>query len=468
MRKKQKNTVLENLTITDYAAEGKALVRHEGKVVFVSGAIPGDRVNIRLSKNKKDWAEGKAVDILEPSPDRLEPFCKHFGTCGGCKWQMLPYEKQLAFKQQEAVQNLVRIGKIELPEVLPIVGSADTIHYRNKLEFTFSNKRYLTNAELNNENISAQQNALGYHAPGIFDKVIDIDECFLMDDVNNRIRNTVREIAVENNFSYYNIKEHTGWLRNIIIRYCSTGELMVNICINHEDEPNRLILLNSLLSKVPEISTLLYTINPKWNDSIYDLEPIVYHGKGYAIEKLEDFEFIISPKSFFQTNTRQAEQLYSITRDFAGLTGTETVYDLYCGTGSIGIFLSKQAKKIIGVEVIEDAIEDARKNAALNNINHATFIAGDVIKICNDEFFEQHGRPDVIITDPPRAGMHEKLVIKLLEMAAPKIVYVSCNTATQARDLSLLSEKYKVMKVQPVDMFPHTHHIESVVLLTLK
>jgi 23S rRNA (uracil1939-C5)-methyltransferase len=468
VRKKQKNTVLENLTITDYAAEGKALVRHEGKVVFVSGAIPGDRVNIRLSKNKKDWAEGKAVDILEPSPDRLEPFCKHFGTCGGCKWQMLPYEKQLAFKQQEAVQNLVRIGKIELPEVLPIVGSADTIHYRNKLEFTFSNKRYLTNAELNNENISAQQNALGYHAPGIFDKVIDIDECFLMDDVNNRIRNTVREIAVENNFSYYNIKEHTGWLRNIIIRYCSTGELMVNICINHEDEPNRLILLNSLLSKVPEISTLLYTINPKWNDSIYDLEPIVYHGKGYAIEKLEDFEFIISPKSFFQTNTRQAEQLYSITRAFAGLTGTETVYDLYCGTGSIGIFLSKQAKKIIGVEVIEDAIEDARKNAALNNIQHATFIAGDVIKICNDEFFEQHGRPDVIITDPPRAGMHEKLVIKLLEMAAPKIVYVSCNTATQARDLSLLSEKYKVMKVQPVDMFPHTHHIESVVLLTLK
>lgn len=468
MRKKQKNIVLENITVTDYAAEGKALVRHEGKVIFVSGAIPGDRVNIRLSKNKKDWAEGKAIDILEPSPDRLDPFCKHFGTCGGCKWQMLPYEKQLAFKQQEAVQNLVRIGKIELPEVLPIVGSANTIHYRNKLEFTFSNKRYLTNAELNNENISAQQNALGYHAPGIFDKVIDIDECYLMDDVNNRIRNTVREIAVENNFSYYNIKEHTGWLRNIIIRYCSTGELMVNICINHEDEPNRLILLNSLLSKVPEITTLLYTINPKWNDSIYDLEPVVYHGKGYAIEKLEDFEFIISPKSFFQTNTRQAEQLYSITRAFAGLTGTETVYDLYCGTGSIGIFLSKQAKKIIGVEVIEDAIEDARKNAALNNIHHATFFAGDVIKICNDEFFEQHGRPDVIITDPPRAGMHEKLVIKLLEMEAPKIVYVSCNTATQARDLSLLSEKYKVMKVQPVDMFPHTHHIESVVLLTLK
>lgn len=468
MRKKQKNIVLENITVTDYAAEGKALVRHEGKVIFVSGAIPGDRVNIRLSKNKKDWAEGKAIDILEPSPDRLEPFCKHFGTCGGCKWQMLPYEKQLAFKQQEAVQNLVRIGKIELPEVLPIVGSANTIHYRNKLEFTFSNKRYLTNAELNNENISAQQNALGYHAPGIFDKVIDIDECYLMDDVNNRIRNTVREIAVENNFSYYNIKEHTGWLRNIIIRYCSTGELMVNICINHEDEPNRLILLNSLLSKVPEITTLLYTINPKWNDSIYDLEPVVYHGKGYAIEKLEDFEFIISPKSFFQTNTRQAEQLYSITRAFAGLTGTETVYDLYCGTGSIGIFLSKQAKKIIGVEVIEDAIEDARKNAALNNIHHATFFAGDVIKICNDEFFEQHGRPDVIITDPPRAGMHEKLVIKLLEMEAPKIVYVSCNTATQARDLSLLSEKYKVIKVQPVDMFPHTHHIESVVLLTLK
>ncbi|RYD82241.1 MAG: 23S rRNA (uracil(1939)-C(5))-methyltransferase RlmD [Sphingobacteriales bacterium] len=296
---------------------------------------------------------------------------------------------------------------------------------------------------------------------------------YLMDNINNNIRNTVRDFAKANGFSFYDIRQHTGWLRNIIIRYCSTGELMVNICINHEAEEDRKLLLDHLLREVPAISTLLYTINPKWNDSIYDLEPQTYFGKGYAIEKLkagadEEYQFIISPKSFFQTNTKQAEKLYSITRDFAGLTGNEIVYDLYCGTGSIGIFISRHAKKIIGVEVIEDAIEDAKKNAALNNIKHAEFFAGDVIKICNDEFFATHGRPDVVITDPPRAGMHEKLVLKLLEMEAPKIVYVSCNTATQARDLLLLQEKYKVEKVQPVDMFPHTHHIESVALLTLK
>jgi 23S rRNA (uracil1939-C5)-methyltransferase len=289
-----------------------------------------------------------------------------------------------------------------------------------------------------------------------------------MDDVNNRIRNTVRDFSLANNFTFYDIRQHTGWLRNIIIRYCTTGELMVNICLNYEEEANRRLLLDHLLSEVPSITTLLYTINPKWNDSIYDLTPQVYSGKGFVVEKLDEFEFIISPKSFFQTNTKQAEKLYSITRDFAGLTGNEIVYDLYCGTGSIGIFVSKLAKKIIGVEVIEEAIEDAKKNAALNNIQHASFFAGDVIKICNDDFFATHGKPDVVITDPPRAGMHEKLVIKLLEMESPRIVYVSCNTATQARDILLLSEKYKVEKIQPVDMFPHTHHIESVALLTLK
>jgi 23S rRNA (uracil1939-C5)-methyltransferase len=289
-----------------------------------------------------------------------------------------------------------------------------------------------------------------------------------MDDVNNMIRNTVRDFSMANNFTFYDIRQHTGWLRNIIIRYCTTGELMVNICLNYEEEANRRLLLDHLLSEVPSITTLLYTINPKWNDSIYDLTPQVYSGKGFVVEKLDEFEFIISPKSFFQTNTKQAEKLYSITRDFAGLTGNEIVYDLYCGTGSIGIFVSKLAKKIIGVEVIEEAIEDAKKNAALNNIQHASFFAGDVIKICNDDFFATHGKPDVVITDPPRAGMHEKLVIKLLEMESPRIVYVSCNTATQARDILLLSEKYKVEKIQPVDMFPHTHHIESVALLTLK
>lgn len=467
MRKKNKNQVLEDIAVTGYAAEGKALAKLDGKVIFISGAVPGDVADILLTKNKKDWAEGRALRIKEFSKERVEPFCKHFGVCGGCKWQMLPYNKQLAYKQQEVEQNLRRIGKTGLPDILPIIGGDDTIHYRNKLEFTFSNKRYLLPGEMESGKI-IQENALGFHVPRIFDKVIDIEECYLMDDVNNRIRNTIRSFALENNFSFYDIRQHTGWLRNIIVRQCTTGELMVNICLNHDAEEDRKKLFDHLLKQVPEITTLLYTINPKWNDSIYDLTPQVYFGKGYAIERLENYQFKISAKSFFQTNTKQAEKLYRITRDFAGLTGNEVVYDLYCGTGSIGIFVSGQAKKIIGVEVIEEAIEDAKENAALNNIGHAEFFAGDVIKICNDDFFATHGRPDVVITDPPRAGMHEKLVNKLLEIAAPKIVYVSCNTATQARDIALLDEKYSVEKIQPVDMFPHTHHIECVVLLKLK
>ncbi|MBS1744307.1 MAG: 23S rRNA (uracil(1939)-C(5))-methyltransferase RlmD [Bacteroidetes bacterium] len=467
MKKKKERIQLQNIRVTDYAAEGRALVRHEGKVIFISGAIPGDTVDLMLTKNKKDWAEARVTRMVAPSPNRLEPFCRHFGICGGCKWQMLPYNFQLQYKQQETEQNLRRIGKVALPPIMPIIGSDDTIHYRNKLEFTFSNKRYLTNEEIGDPAIQQQQDALGYHAPRIFDKVIDISECYLMDDVNNLVRNTIRDFAKEHGFVFYDIKEHSGWLRNIIVRYCSTGELMVNICLHYEEENNRKLLLDHLLQKVPAITTLLYTINPKWNDTIYDLTPQVYFGKGYVTEKLEQFEFIISPKSFFQTNTRQAEKLYAVARDFAGLTGNEIVYDLYCGTGSIGIFVSPGAKKIIGVEVVEDAIEDAKRNAAINHIAHASFFAGDVIKICNDEFFATHGKPDVIITDPPRAGMHEKLVVKLLEMAAPKIVYVSCNTATLARDIALLAEKYTIEKIQPVDMFPHTHHIECVVLLTL-
>ena len=468
MSKKNKKLILEDLLITDYAAEGKALAKLDGKVIFISGAVPGDVADVLLTKNKKDWAEGRVLKIKELSKERVDPFCKHFGVCGGCKWQMLPYAKQLQYKQQEVEQNLRRIGKVDLPEILPIVGAGDTVHYRNKLEFTFSNKRYLTNDEIGQTDITAQQNALGFHVPRIFDKVIDIEECYLMEDVNNKIRNTIRAFALENNFTFYDIRQHIGWLRNIIIRLCTTGELMVNICLNFDEEADRKKLFDHLLQQVPQITTLLYTINPKWNDSIYDLTPQVYFGKGFATEKLEDFEFKISPKSFFQTNTKQAEKLYTITRDFAALTGNEIVYDLYCGTGSIGIFVSKQAKKIIGVEVIEEAIADAKENAALNNISHAEFFAGDVIKICNDDFFAVHGRPDVIITDPPRAGMHEKLVNKLLEIAAPTIVYVSCNTATQARDLGLLNEKYQIEKIQPVDMFPHTHHIECVVLLKLR
>ena len=465
---KRKKFLLEKVSVTGYAAEGKSVARQDGKVYFIEGAVPGDVVDVFISTNKKDWGEGKATHIHEYAAERTTPFCQHFGVCGGCKWQMLPYEKQLVYKQQEVAQNLKRIGKIELPEILPIVGGADTIHYRNKLDFTFSNKRYLTSEEIKAHGEVVQQNALGFHVPRIFDKIIDIETCYLMDEVNNAIRNTTRDFARENKYTFYDIKQHTGWLRNIIIRYCNTGELMVNICLGYEDEIETKKLLDNLLQKVPAITTLLYTINTKWNDTIYDLSPQAYFGKGFVIEQLEEFKFKIGPKSFFQTNTRQAEKLYSITRDFAQLTGNEIVYDLYCGTGSIGIFVSKLAKKIIGVEAIPEAIEDAKENAALNNITHAEFFAGDVIKICNDAFFEQHGRPDVIITDPPRAGMHEKLVLKLLEIAAPSIVYVSCNTATQARDIGLLSEKYLVEKIQPVDMFPHTHHIECVVLLKLK
>ncbi len=498
MRKKNKKIILENLAVTDYAAEGKALSRVDGKVIFISGAVPGDVADVLLVKNKKDWAEGRAVAIKKLSKERVTPFCMHFGVCGGCKWQMLPYAKQLEYKQQEAEQNLKRISKQELPEILPIIGGEDTVRYRNKLEFTFSNKEYLTepppppppkggtlhsaDGEGVHELVDSEVpplgggggGALGFHVPRIFDKVLDIQECFLMDDVNNTIRNTVRAFALENKYSFYDAREHTGWLRNIIIRYCTTGELMVNMVLNYDEEMERKRLFDHLLEQVPVITTLLYTINAKWNDSIYDLTPQVYSGKGFVMEQLatgiagEAFQFKVSPKSFFQTNTKQAERLYAVARDFAELTGNEIVYDLYCGTGSIGIFVSKLAKKIIGIEVIEEAIIDAKENAALNNISHAEFYAGDVIKICTDDFFAKHGSPDVIITDPPRAGMHEKLVIKLLEIAAPKIVYVSCNTATQARDIALLGEKYTVEKIQPVDMFPHTHHIECVVLLKLK
>ena len=467
MKKDKKKIILGNVLVTDYAAEGKALAKLDGKVIFISGAVPGDVADVFITKNKKDWAEGRVMQVKEYSKERVDPFCKHFGVCGGCKWQMLPYAKQLEYKQQEAEQNLRRIGKVALPEILPIIGANDDKYYRNKLEFTFSNKRYLLPGEMDNTDV-LQQGALGFHVPRLFDKIIDIDECYLMDGVNNSIRNTIRDFALQSNYSFYDVREHTGWLRNIVIRYCTTGELMVNVIFNYDDETERKKLLQHVLEQVPSITTLLFTINPKWNDTIYDLTPQVYFGKGFVLEKIEDFVFKISPKSFFQTNTKQAEKLYAVTRDFAGLTGNEVVYDLYCGTGSIGIFVSKQAKKIIGVEVIEDAIADAKENAALNNITHAQFFAGDVIKICNDEFFATHGKPDVIITDPPRAGMHDKLVSKLLEIAAPKIVYVSCNTATQARDLGLLSEKYSIEKIQPVDMFPHTHHIECVVLLKLK
>lgn len=468
MRRSKPVVVLQQLLVEDYAAEGKALAKTEGKVVFISGAVPGDVVDVQLSKNKKDWAEGKAVRFHSYSKDRVDPFCEHFGVCGGCKWQMLPYEKQLQYKHNEVAQNLRRLGKIELPDIEPIIGCDTIARYRNKLEFTFSNRRYLLAEEMGHPEAGLQSNGLGFHVPRLFDKVIDINTCHLMAEPTNAIKNTLRSYALEHQLPFYDIRNHTGWLRTLVLRICTTGEVMVNLCIAYEDTPALKSLFDHLLQQVPGITTLLYTINPKKNDSIYDLQPQVYYGKGYALETLEDFRFKISPKSFFQTNTRQGEKLYQVTRQFAELTGTETVYDLYCGTGSIGIFVSRLAKKIIGVELIQEAIDDAGENAALNNISHAHFFAGDVIDICNDAFFAQHGRPDVIITDPPRAGMHDKLVKKLLEIAAPTVVYVSCNPATQARDLQLLDEKYRVTRVQPVDMFPQTHHIENVVQLKLK
>lgn len=453
-----------------YAAEGKSIAHLEdGKTLFVEGAVPGDVVEVLIMKNKKSYSEGKAMKIITPSPDRVIPFCNHFGVCGGCKWQMLPYDKQLEYKQIQVTDQLTRIGHIDLPPINTIIGSEKQQHYRNKLEFTFSELSYLTREEIEaaGDGEIKRIPALGFHAPGMFDKVVDIETCYLQPEPTNKIKNLLRKVALENNLPFYDHRKQEGWLRNVIIRVATSGEVMVNLIVKEDREELKMIL-DTLLKEVPEITSLHYTINPKMNDTIYDLKVTTYHGKGYIEEYLEDFRFKISPKSFFQTNTKQGEKLYQITREFAGLTGSEVVYDLYCGTGSIGIFLSKGAKKIIGIEAVPDAIEDAKLNAAWNGLEHCQFYAGDVSDIATDAFFEEHGRPDVIITDPPRAGMHEKLVQTLLRIKAPRVVYVSCNPATQARDLQLLDELYRVVKLQPVDMFPHTHHIENVALLELK
>lgn len=453
-----------------YAAEGKSIAHLEdGKTIFVEGAVPGDIAEVLVMKNKKSYAEGKAMRVVEPSPDRVVPFCDHFGVCGGCKWQMLPYEKQLEYKQIQVTDQLTRIGHVELPPIETIVGSAEQRFYRNKLEFTFSELSYLTREEIEAAGTDEikRKPALGFHAPGMFDKIVDIQTCHLQPEPTNKIKNLLRQISREHDLPYYDHRKQEGWLRNVVIRVATTGEVMVNLIVK-QDRPELKMILDHLQQEVPEITSLHYTINPKVNDTIYDQTVHTYAGKGYIEEYLEDFRFKISPKSFFQTNTRQAERLYQITRDFAALTGNEVVYDLYCGTGSIGIFLSKGAKKIIGIEAVPDAIEDAKLNAAWNSLEHCQFYAGDVSDIATDAFFEAHGRPDVIITDPPRAGMHEKLIQQLLRMRAPRVVYVSCNPATQARDLQLLDEAYKVIRLQPVDMFPHTHHIENVALLELR
>jgi 23S rRNA (uracil1939-C5)-methyltransferase len=467
MRRKKRNIVLEKILVDDYAAEGKSLARVDGKVVFIERVVPGDVVDVKLYKSKKDWAEGYPLQFHNYSVDRVQAFCRHFGVCGGCQWQMLPYEKQVFYKQKQVWDNLTRIGKIPLPEMLPILGAEETRFYRNKLEYTFSSKRFVPEEEFV-KRVSPDENASGFHAKGLFDKVVEIEFCHLQAEPSNAIRKTITEFARKNNYSFYDYKLHKGFLRSVLLRICTTGEVMVNLVMGEDDAEKREPLLEHLQKEIPGITTLLYTINTKFNDSLYDLEPVIVKGNGYVMEKLEDFQFKISPKSFFQTNTKQAESLYRVARDFAELTGNETVYDLYCGTGSIGIFVSKKAKKIVGVELIAEAIEDAKQNAALNNLTNTDFVAGDVIKVCNDDFFAIHGKPDVIITDPPRAGMHDKLVQKILDIGAPTVVYVSCNPATQARDLNKLGEKYEVTRIQPVDMFPHTHHIENVVQLKFK
>lgn len=471
MRRKKPSPLLSQLLIEDYAAEGKCIARQDGKVIFIEGVVPGDRVDVRITKSKKDWAEGVVVSFVSKAADRVAPFCDHFGVCGGCQWQMLPYTKQLQFKQQQVEQTLQRIGKVTLPTILPIAGATQTTQYRNKIEYTFGNKRYLLPSELGNETISNQSNVAGFHARGYFDKIVDIDTCHLQAAPSNEIRHFIKKMAVEKGWSFYDSRAHQGYLRNLQLRLCRSGELMVNLIVGEERPDQTNSLLQALQQRFPAITTLLYTVNQKWNDSIIDLEPVVFSGKGFVEEILygadpaEKYRFKIGPQSFFQTNTAQAETLYRLTATAAALTGQETLYDLYCGTGSIGIFLSRKAGRIVGVEQVSAAIEDAKENARINQIHNASFYAGDVAAICNDTFFEKEGRPDVIITDPPRAGMHETLVDTLRAIAAPVIVYVSCNPATQARDLQRLDSDYQVTSVQSVDMFPHTYHIENIVQL---
>ena len=453
------------------AAEGKAVAKVNDLVIFVPYVVPGDVVDLQIKRKKNKYAEAEAVNFHEYSSTRAVPFCQHYGICGGCKWQVLPYAEQIKYKQKQVEDNLRRIGKIELPEISPILGSAKTEFYRNKLEFTFSDKRWLTYEEVKQEVKYDQMNAVGFHIPGAFDKVLAIEKCWLQNDISNRIRNAVRDYAYEHNYSFINLRSQEGMLRNMIIRTSSTGELMVIIiCKIVEDSEMTLFkqLLQYVADTFPEITSLLYIINNKCNDTINDLDVYVFKGNDHIFEEMEGLRFKVGPKSFYQTNSEQAYNLYKIARDFAGLTGNELVYDLYTGTGTIANFVSRQARQVIGIEYVPEAIEDAKVNAEINGIDNTLFFAGDMKDMLTQEFINEYGRPDVIITDPPRAGMHQDVVDVILFAEPKRIVYVSCNPATQARDLQLLDVKYKVKAVQPVDMFPHTHHVENVVLLELR
>ncbi len=466
MRKNRRRKTFENVEVVDAGAKGKSVGKApDGRVIFLTNAVPGDVVDVMTTKKRKAYFEGVATNFHTLSDKRTEPVCEHFGVCGGCKWQHMGYEHQLYFKQKEVENNLKRIGNLELPEITPILGSREQYFYRNKMEFSFSDSRWLTQEEINSDVEIEDRNALGFHIPGMWDKILDIKKCHLQQDPSNAIRLEVKNFANENGMAFFNPRKQEGLLRTLMIRTSSTGEIMVLIQFFEDDEENRTLLLNHLKEKFPEITSLLYVINSKGNDTIYDQEVICFAGRDHIFEEMEGLQFKINAKSFYQTNSEQAYELYKVTRDFAGLTGDELVYDLYTGTGTIAQFVSKNAKKVVGVESVPEAIEDAKTNALHNNISNTEFFVGDMKNIFNNEFIEAHGQPDVIITDPPRDGMHKQVVEQLLHVAPPKIVYVSCNSATQARDLALMKEEYKVTKVQPVDMFPQTHHVENVVLL---
>lgn len=468
MGRKKLDLILENVKIEAVAAEGKSLAHVDGTVVFVEFAVPGDIVNVKVTKKKKNYMEGFILEIVKPSEDRLQPFCKHFGICGGCRWQPLPYDMQLKAKQQQVWDQLVRIGHLEIPDISPILPSDKTKYYRNKLEFTFSNKRWIYNNEDPDSLTDEERLGLGFHVGKFFDKVLDIKHCSLQPEPSNEIRLFIREYAVTHNLEFYNIRENTGFLRNIIVRNNQVGDVMLTVCFAYDDQDKIVPMLDAIAAEFPQIKSLHYVINEKLNDSISDLDCILYKGEDAIWETMGKLKFKIGPKSFYQTNSEQAYKLYSVAKEFAALTGNEVVYDLYTGTGTIAQFISDKASKVIGIEYVKEAIEDARINAEANGITNCTFFDGDMKDILTADFIKEHGKPEVMIIDPPRAGMHPDVVKVIMEAAPERIVYVSCNPASQARDLAMMSPMYEITAVQPVDMFPHTMHVENVCALKLK
>ncbi|HBK70864.1 MAG TPA: 23S rRNA (uracil(1939)-C(5))-methyltransferase RlmD [Flavobacteriaceae bacterium] len=465
-RGKKKKIIFENIEVIDAGARGKTVAKAtDGRVIFLSNAVPGDVVDIQTFKKRKAYYEGKAINFIKKSEKRTTPVCDYFEHCGGCKWQHMKYEDQLFYKEKEVVDHLTRIGHLELPEITPILGAEKQYFYRNKMEFSFSNSRWLTYKEINSDVEIENKNALGFHIAGMWDKILDVEKCHLQEDPSNAIRNSIKEFSLENGLSFFNPREQSGLLRTMMLRIVSTGEIMLVMQFFEDDTTKRELLMNHIAEKFPEITSLQYIINQKRNDTIYDQEIVLFKGRDHIFETMEGLKFKINAKSFYQTNSTQAYELYKITRNFADLSGTETVYDLYTGTGTIAQFVAKQAKKIVGIESVPEAIVDAKENAKNNDIDNVDFFVGDMAKIFTDEFISKNGKPDVIITDPPRDGMHKNVIAQLLKIEADRIVYVSCNSATQARDLALLDEKYKIIKTQAVDMFPQTHHVENVVLL---